>query len=148
MRAPSPQPDGGHRGSQTGSPAPPPLGCSAPPGFHFPPPRAGLADQSPSAESRRGHLPARDSGSTGALPRGGERRSPAPASGALSGESWVLRPRWTRQRLRRTGPPRDGNGRGAPRGRASPTGAPKPCGTHKLRRELIPKKGFWFCFCF
>lgn len=140
MRAPSPQPDGGYRGSQPGCPAPPSLGCSPPPGFHLLPPHARMADPSPSAESRWGHHPARDP--TGTLPRGSENRKPAPATGALSGERWVPRHRWTHRRLRGTGPPRRQRARGSA-GPGPPTGASKSSGTHKLRRELFPKKGFF-----
>lgn len=155
MRAPSRQPDGGYRGSQPGSPAPPPLGRSPPPGFHFLPPHARRADPSPSAESRWG--------------RTSSRKRPAPHRGASEGQG-----------ARQPGPgPRSpfGGALGvlalldppaAPRGRFPPpehpprrqrawgsaeppppsTGAPKPSGTRKLRRELYPEKGFFFFFFF
>ncbi|XP_050196446.1 translation initiation factor IF-2-like isoform X2 [Myiozetetes cayanensis] len=136
MRAPSAQPDGGHRGSQSGSPAPPLLGHSPPPGLDFLPPHAGMADPSSSAESRWGHQPARDSDGTAALPRGSRgaaRPRPCSTFGGAPGAPAPLdapaaprdRPRLLRQRAR-------GAGRPGP-----PTGTPKPNGTHKLQRELF-----------
>lgn len=66
---PSLEPGGGHRGSQPGPPAPPPLSCFPPANFIFSL-YAGAADPSPTTGSRWGHRPARGSDRTRALPSG------------------------------------------------------------------------------
>lgn len=120
-------------------PAPPPLGCSPPPGLDVLPPQAGVADPSPSAESRWGHQPARDSdgasegqesGSTVPAPLHfrGSPGCPGP-SGRADGYAGAAPPQ--RQRVRSSAGP------------GPPTGAPKRSGTRKLQRELFPKKGLF-----
>lgn len=136
------------------SPAPrlhhPPAALRLPEWIFSRPKSAGMADPSPSAESRWGHQPARDSDGIAALPRGSRAAArPRPRStflGALSAPAPLDEPMATRERPPPS--PRYGSVRGAPRDHPPTTGAPKPSGTHKLQRELFPREGFFFFLSF
>lgn len=151
MRAPSRQPDGGYRGSQPGSPAPPPLGRSPPPGFHFLPPHARRADPSPSAESRWGRTSSRKRPAPhrGASEGQGARQpGPGPRSpfgGALGVLALLDPPAAPRGRFPPLNTPPDGSGRGAPRSRPPPRRAPRnPAAPASYGGNFILRRDFFF----